>query len=89
MYIVFFSKAPKKKGGKKAKGGKAAAVVDAIPPEDMNKDQVRTHSISPRALCPRASHGQRAPGERRLPFVRIIGCTKCTRFGSTHGDGRW
>ncbi|CAM5094170.1 unnamed protein product [Natator depressus] len=45
MYIVFFSKAPKKKGGKKAKGGKAAAVVDAIPPEDMNKDQLEEHIV--------------------------------------------
>uniref|UniRef100_A0A8C0H8K9 Uncharacterized protein n=1 Tax=Chelonoidis abingdonii TaxID=106734 RepID=A0A8C0H8K9_CHEAB len=56
MYIVFFSKAPKKKGGKKAKGGKAAAVVDAVPPEDMSKDQVRAHSISPRQFC-----GRRTP----------------------------
>ncbi|XP_050778250.1 dynein regulatory complex subunit 4 isoform X1 [Gopherus flavomarginatus] len=37
--------APKKKSGKKAKGGKAAAVVDAVPPEDMSKDQLEEHIV--------------------------------------------
>uniref|UniRef100_A0A8C4WEE2 Growth arrest specific 8 n=1 Tax=Gopherus evgoodei TaxID=1825980 RepID=A0A8C4WEE2_9SAUR len=37
--------APKKKSGKKAKGSKAAVVVDAVPPEDMSKDQLEEHIV--------------------------------------------
>ncbi|XP_066050890.1 dynein regulatory complex subunit 4 isoform X1 [Chamaea fasciata] len=37
--------APKKKAGAKGKGGKGAAVVDALDPEEMSKEQVLAHMV--------------------------------------------
>lgn len=43
MSCLFFLQAPKKQAGKKGKGGKAPAVVDAVSLEEMSKEQLQEH----------------------------------------------
>lgn len=42
--FIFFLQAPKKKGGKGGKKGKAAAVPEAVPLEEMSKEQLLEHT---------------------------------------------